>query len=215
MNRRIFIVFFALIAVLDLFVLSVHQDFRWLSKPLIMLSLITYFVYRTRKESYGQSLKKVFLISLFFALFGDILLLNEELFHLGLLSFLLMQAGYCICFFRQKAMFSRHQYILTAVLGLVVIVVLYHIWPYAGVMRIPVIVYSMTIAIMAILASSRDKDLDGYWLVLVGSLFFVVSDLIIGLNTFIPNLKLHGIWVMTTYSLAQFLIVDGYASSYR
>ena len=48
-----------------------------------------------------------------------------------------------------------------------------------------------------------------FWLVFVGSIFFMLSDSVLAINKFFSPVTAAGFWVMSTYILAQFLIIQG------
>ena len=92
--------------------------------------------------------------------------------------------------------------------GLLFYIVLY---PGLGVLKVPVAVYSLIIAFMAILAWMRSIKSSGwgYWLVAIGAWFFVISDTILAVNKFVDKLPDAGLWIMATYILAQYGIATG------
>lgn len=82
-------------------------------------------------------------------------------------------------------------------------------------MLIPVGIYMVVILIMAIVAYLRKGVVvnSSYQLVLVGALFFILSDSIIALNKFYQPLTGSNISIILTYALAQYLIVNGILKS--
>jgi uncharacterized membrane protein YhhN len=48
-----------------------------------------------------------------------------------------------------------------------------------------------------------------YFTVLAGAILFVFSDSLIAINKFAVGIPKSGIWIMTTYILAQYLIMSG------
>lgn len=193
---------FAIIVLLDLLLMHLLPEGRWLSKPLIMISLIYHYAQMSER-----SIDKMFFTAMIFALLGDIFLLvkDSNFFILGILAFMVMQVRYGQYFLRQQKFFGSYKYILST------IVIATCIWfniAFAdrfGELRIPVMVYSGAISFMAITAIAQEKSK----LILYGSLIFVLSDLLLAYNKFVNPLVKLDIWVMITYSLAQFLIVNG------
>jgi hypothetical protein len=51
--------------------------------------------------------------------------------------------------------------------------------------------------------------------VLLGAFFFVVSDSLLAWNMFFQQIAQGSFWVMSTYLLAQFLIVYGWVNSMK
>jgi len=80
-----------------------------------------------------------------------------------------------------------------------------------GDLFIPVIIYMLVILMMVTTAFLREGSVtkNSYILVFLGAAFFITSDSLLALNKFYNPLPLSGIWIMTTYAIAQFLIVLG------
>ena len=74
-------------------------------------------------------------------------------------------------------------------------------------MKIPVILYTGVIMVMALSALFRKAE--GSSLVLVGAVLFVSSDSLLALNKFDEPFMGARFWTMATYILAQFLIAAG------
>ena len=79
-------------------------------------------------------------------------------------------------------------------------------------MRLPVILYAIVILTMLTGAINRiDKVKKGsYYLVLFGAILFVISDSSIAVNKFSHHFESSGFVIMSTYIVAQYLIVTGY-----
>ena len=77
-------------------------------------------------------------------------------------------------------------------------------------MKIPVIIYALVISTMLLVA------IKGYFtwnsksgkLLLIGAVFFVLSDSILAINKFYVPIYLSSFWIMSTYLGAQFCIVN-------
>ncbi|MCB0648344.1 MAG: lysoplasmalogenase [Saprospiraceae bacterium] len=200
--KKYFPVVYVIIVLLDLVLMHLLPEGRWFSKPLIMISLI--YLYAQVKDG---AIDRMFFSAMIFALLGDVFLLvnKSNFFILGILAFMVMQVRYGQYFLRQRKLFGSYKYILSAI---VIAICLWFNITFSdrfGELRIPVMVYSGAISFMAITAIAQEKSR----LILYGSLIFVLSDLLLAYNKFVnPMMKLD-IWVMITYSLAQFLIVNG------
>ena len=81
-------------------------------------------------------------------------------------------------------------------------------------MLIPVGIYMIVILSMATLAYCRKGIVSrlGYFYVLIGAIFFLVSDSILALNKFYQPQVYASISIMLTYALAQYFIVIGMLS---
>jgi uncharacterized membrane protein YhhN len=85
---------------------------------------------------------------------------------------------------------------------------------YAGLaeMKLPVILYAIIILTMLTAAINRIDKVNkiSYYLVLSGAILFVISDSSIAIAKFSHPFKSSGIVIMSTYVVAQYLIVIGY-----
>jgi uncharacterized membrane protein YhhN len=193
---------FFIILAIEIYFSSIHQDIGVkVTKPLLMplLMLLAFKLNVIDRNLY---------IALFFSLLGDISLMfgGELYFMLGLGSFLLAHIFYILLF--------RGQFKLLKALPFAAATISYFLFIKSGIdknLLIPVAIYCMTITLMAIFAACRKTNHSSYYLVLIGSILFVVSDSLIAFNKFYAPLPASSFWVMSTYGLAQFLIVLGWS----
>ncbi len=189
-----------------------------LSKVFLMPLLAAYFFLKVPR----QNANIVFLValSLFFCWVGDILLIytgrGELFFMLGLLSFLLGHVFYILVY--RKAVWHKQK---TAILHykphwitpfLVYSLALYNLlWPQLGEMQLPVLIYTLVLMLMGIFTLNRYDltSLVSFRLVLLGACLFIISDSMIALNKFGYAFAHAGFWVMCSYILAQYSIVQG------
>ncbi|MGJ4748546.1 lysoplasmalogenase, partial [Leptospira sp. SA-E8] len=163
------------------------------------------------------------LLALLGSLAGDVfLMLPGNYFIPGLVSFLLAHLCY-LAVFKQQGMRwfpSRAGLLATLLIGGLMYALLW-----AGglpvALRVPVAAYVLVIALMAAQAIGRaralratDKD-QGALLVALGAGFFMVSDGLLAINKFVTPLPLASLWVLSTYFLAQLLIVRGWLRGLR
>jgi uncharacterized membrane protein YhhN len=185
--------------------------------PILMLILWTNMVRENRKMNI------IMFAALTFSWAGDIALEftseNGNIFILGLVFFLLAHIMYLVVFLTtpgKSSILSNRIYLLIPVLvfgfGLV-----YFLYNDLGDMRIPVILYAVVILLMLTGAINRIEKVNrkSYWLVLAGAILFVISDSAIAVNKFSMPFKASSIVIMTTYIIAQYLIVQGYIYQYR
>lgn len=203
------VLIFTIIGMADLLVLSFWPQYRAITKPLIMLSLLGYFYLETRQVDY-KNLKILFSCALVFAWLGDVFLLGQSYFIYGLLSFLVMQVLYTLSFVKDQNYYGRREWLYGMVLSTIVVAMNYYLSDHVGDMRIPVIVYTLAISLMSYVAYTRDFTWAGYWSVFIGTVFFLVSDSLLSLNMFRGPVQGFGIMVMATYIIAQWLIVKGF-----
>lgn len=195
-----------------------YQEYRLLTKPLIVISLMIYFGLK------GKHLpKRIFqftILAMCFSLVGDIVLLfdgrSPSIFMLGLFSFLLAHLSYSVVFISQRNIKYTNEYwiILLAILsfGIAIFLILMN---NLGEFMIPVMIYIVAILIMAITASNRMLNVGkrSYTLVLLGAFLFIISDSILAINKFNFPVPMANLWIMGTYSISQYLIINGLLAS--
>ncbi|MCP9765855.1 lysoplasmalogenase [Lacihabitans soyangensis] len=197
------VIFFIVLAV-EIYFSTTHQNnLVKFTKPLLMPLLIFMAFQLNIKE------RNLF-IALFFSLLGDVFLMfgSELYFMLGLGSFLVAHVFYILLF---KTQFN---FSLLKSLPFAAATFGYILFIKAGIgqnLLIPVSVYCFVITLMGIFAAGRKTNIHSYNLVLLGSILFIVSDSLIAFNKFYSPLPASSFWVMSTYGIAQFLIVLGWS----
>jgi uncharacterized membrane protein YhhN len=151
--------------------------------------------------------KMLLLAAIVFSGAGDVILdLGfQGSFIAGLVSFLIAHLWY-IGLFRLDISFGRIDWQPTLPAVIYPVAMAIFLWPYLGPLKIPVAVYVAVIATMMIFAINRQG---GGRTVIFGALFFVVSDSLLALNKFYAPHPAAHYAIMTTYYLAQYLIVSG------
>lgn len=208
--KKYFVIIYVIIFLCDSIVMTSLSDFRIITKPLLVISLMLYtWIY------YSFSSNKLFFCGLIFALLGDIFLIfkSESYFLAGLSSFLIMQIIYAICFFRQRGHLTGSKMIFILLLLIITISVLAFIRENLDNMFIPVLVYSFTIWGMVSIAILRKKNLPGYHSLLWGALLFLISDTFLAYGAFVSSFYGLHLVVMMTYVAAQYFIVINYTKS--
>jgi uncharacterized membrane protein YhhN len=186
---------------------------HFVSKPLIVLSLLVYYYYGTAREDRSVT----FILALLACLAGDVFLMSPDYFIPGLASFLVGHVLY-IFTYRQH----QNESTLTSLQGLQrvrlafpivlagtgLVVILYS---KLGDLQIPVIIYAAVITTMVLTALFRygRTSNESFWLIFVGAVLFMISDSILAVNKFLNPVTNAGLYIMITYVAAQFLIVDG------
>lgn len=208
---------FAIIFLAELLAITHHlKELRMVTKPLITISLMLFLYFSIKKKS--RVARRVQL-ALLFSLFGDVLLtfvsLKVDTFTFGLLAFLIAQLFYISAFYLDltKKTVIEHRFTLPIyfVFGFVWLFFFVYLSSYLGLMFIPVLVYSLTIVIMAVMASLRygKTNYRSFLWTCWGAVFFLLSDGILAYNRFVEQFDAADILVMSTYMLAQYLIVMG------
>ena len=200
-----FTIFYSIIFFLNLLFFTWLTEYRVVSKPMIMASLIGFYISSAKKQS------NAFLLAMIFALFGDIFLMfnGEDFFQIGLSCFIVMQVLYTFTFLKDRVNEIRSMIYRSLPVIFVSIAVINYLWDGLGEMRIPVAIYTAAISMMVISALIRRSNVTWYLPVVTGVLLFMVSDALIALSKFGPTFTGIEYGVMATYMLAQYLIVRG------
>lgn len=186
-----------------------------IDKPLIMLSLIGYYLSSVEDRS------GTFIRALFFSWAGDVLLIfvprSETFFIAGLVAFLISHLLFIQAYRQHKTPdmgrgllgTQKVRYSIPIILmGTGLVVVLY---PTLGALRLPVMLYATVLIVMVMSALFRYgfTTPSGFWMVFCGALLFMISDGVLALNKFLNPIPAAGFLVMSTYAIAQFLITEG------
>lgn len=212
--EKSFTIIFLAIVLLELFSSNIKSllPIHVIAKPLILLSLIFFFINQGKHLS--SKTKVITLLALLFSLAGDVLLMFTDIsasfFLSGLVAFLLAHIMYIIVFLDKKNS-KKIALIFITVLLIYAIGIFYLLKDGLGDMLIPVIVYMLVILTMVLTSTMRKDNVSNksYNLVFLGAFFFVISDSFLAINKFYQPVPLSKIIIMSTYSLAQYLIVLG------
>jgi uncharacterized membrane protein YhhN len=142
------------------------------------------------------------LVALMFSWLGDA---TGPYFLLKVLMFLLAQSCYVVAFwpYRRTSVWSRPGVLLAYVAVLAVLVAVAA--RDAGTLAIPVVVYGVSLTLMATLSTGLN------WLAGLGGALFVLSDAILAMDTFVGWFQLPDApwWNIACYLAAQLLLVWG------
>jgi len=203
---------YIIVVLLELLFIFFRQDeLRWISKPLLMPLLMIIFYIGAKKKT--GALFYLILSALFLSWCGDILL-QANLFIPGLVSFLLAHVCYIIYFKKagtnKKGLLQTKPLFMVPVL-LYIIFLLVMLFPFLGKLKIPVIVYSITIGVMLLMAinTRQQVNYNASNFFITGALLFVISDSLLAINLFAMQHLVLSLGVMATYATAQFLIIKG------
>ncbi len=218
-KNRISAIIFLIVAVANL--TSHILDIDWLtmvSKPILMISLAYYLIQSVPNNIRGKAFY-ITLVALFFSWLGDIFLMfsgdGVTYFMLGIGAFLLAQISYTIDFQFLKENYSKGFQFLWIICALIVIIYSVNIWIdlrlKLGDFFIPVLAYLIVISVMAISAGSRYRKTHtgSFILCYAGALVFMISDTLIAINKWHHPIENERLIVMTTYILAQWMIING------
>ena len=206
MNKIIPLIAFVLFSLIDFYGIYLEKQLMVnFAKPMLMITLFWYYYSNTKP------LNKYFVLGLFFSFLGDLLLLGtgEVYFIFGLLFFLIAHVFYIIMVLRLIPARKPKNFIMASVPFFLLFLILMNIlFAGLGSMKIPVIIYAMTISffgIVSLLLYLETKTKISL-ILLVGVLIFISSDTILALNLFYKTQSFYPLLIMMSYVLAQYLI---------
>lgn len=213
-SQRFLQAFLAFALLYSILLLTGNDVLTWYLKPF----LLPFLFYAVVKSGSFET-KKWLISALFFSWIGDCILLfapkGEVYFIFGLVAFLIAHILFIVLFTKQKSENKHFKSILfwigfMAVLSYLVSM-LSNLLPTLGDLKIPVCIYALTISIMLIMAikGAINWKNNAKSLVLVGAVFFVVSDSILALDKFHSPIASASYSIMITYLIAQFCITKG------
>ena len=218
--KKIFLYLFILVSAGVLLAEVGNADLVYLiCKPAIMIMLGLHY-WMTQRDQ-GQILSKSVVLAILFSCAGDTLLMLQgkdgNFFMYGLAAFLVAHIFYILAYRQHQSSDTSNELqglqkiryafpIILSGTGLVVI-----LFNRLGGMKIPVLIYAIVLTGMVLAALFRfgKTSASSFALVFGGAILFMISDSLIAINKFLEPLPTAGIWVMTTYIIAQYLIVTG------
>lgn len=219
-TRVLFLLYAAATASDLLAIIQQMDDVRVISKSILMPILIVYAFYRFADK---KGVFKLVLVALLFSWAGDILLLfdtrDQSLFVFGLGSFLIAHVFYIMTNAKARkpntsvGLIPTQQMRYLFILIMAGLAIIYIILPHLGDLTIPVIIYAAVLTIMTITALYRygRTETSSFSMVFMGACFFMLSDAMLAINTFVNDFVYAGFWVMLTYTSAQWMLVEGFA----
>ncbi|WP_320064317.1 lysoplasmalogenase [Micromonospora sp. RTGN7] len=171
---------------------------QWLAKPLLAPLLLLWLLRSGRRFD-------TFALGLIFATAGDVALLLPDgpAFLVGMGFFLGAQISFIVAFTRHRRppVAVVAGYLAAWALANVVL------WGPLGDLRLPVLGYSLALCLMAAAAAGVSAR------AAVGGAFFLVSDLLIGVDAAGITLPGRGLLVMSTYITALLLLTTAWAAA--
>ena len=169
--------------------------------PIILLLLQIYF-------SSNVLANQLLLFGLIFSLLGDLSLLRKNLFYLGLLFFLTAH----ILYFSLFIIFAIDVNWILVVPFIFYSIILFSLLNLASIIKSSaIILYMSAISLMGF--SGLNLYLERFdipsLLIFLGGLIFILSDSVLAYNKFKSHFKVAEIVILSTYYLAQTLIVIG------
>jgi uncharacterized membrane protein YhhN len=225
MKKILLHLLFIVIVAADLvgeFIQNVQVDH--IAKPLIMLWIGGYFLLYAK--NIDTKVVKLACLGFLFSWFGDLFMMfsGEFLYFVfGIASFLVAQVLYAFLFLRtinisgKKPFLKKKPFWLIPYIafGLIIYILLFN--QLDAVLKIAIFIYMTAILTMSAMALNRygNGHPISFSLVFAGSLLFVASDTLIAINRFLVAIPYEGLFIMTTYITAQYLIMRGILTQYE
>ena len=204
--------FYGLYSSLHSYYADSFERVRVWTKPLLMPLLGLFYYLAPGDSPWIYS-------ALLFAWLGDIALLKHSkvFFMLGLVSFLV---GHLCMSTHVVGLLSTS---LTAAAPVAIFIVILslalglfnYLRPHLGSLKLPVLAYCLVLANKGCLALILMWQIPNAYtaLVAVGALVFMVSDFTLAINRFVKPIQKAHLWVMSSYTLAQAMMVLGLSQS--
>ena len=195
---------FLIISGIELY--AVYTDnlgIRSITKPLLMISLGAAYYYSASKSNPWV------LAALGFSFLGDVLLMqdSEGAFLKGIASFLITQVLYVKLFYAwSKGLKNQYKGMIALPFIVLYMVLIYVLSPVLGGLLFPMAVYGFVLFSMGGVSVWVSVNKRNYTLG-IGGVLFVISDASIALGKYLWTTIDLGLLVMSTYILAQGLII--------
>ena len=180
-----------------------HQTY--LFKPLTFILIILFSIFQVPEVSIFY--KMMIIYGLAFSMLGDIMLmLPTDKFMHGLASFLIAHIFYIIAFVSDSIFPANILYLIPGlIIGAIILRILL---PRVEGKTIPIVIYSLVLILLLWQATSRLglSYSHSSIVALVGSIFFISSDVTLVFNRFVRKLKDGQLFILSTYYIAQLLI---------
>ncbi len=215
---------FLIISVLELsaHMFDLHEMSKY-TKPLLVPALMVYF-----KRSLVHPPNLSFMLAtgaLIFSWVGDVSLMYQHktmYFLVGLGAFAIALLLYVFAFAKARynsetSISAGRQIGYSAPFVLIGVLLLWQLVPAAGELAYPVIVYAVIMLAMVISAILRmdQTNTASFNQVFFGAVLFMLSDSLLALNKFLMPMENPGIFIMLTYLLAQWNIINGLLKHYN
>lgn len=196
--------------------LSIQQQYSLLAactKPLLLLTLITWFIKSTSPIT--GNFKQMILAALCLSLAGDVWLIfeksNPSFFIFGLICFLAAHVFYALSFNRLRTDNAVSvKWWLAIFVAAFYFSLIYMLFAHLGDMKIPVLIYGAVISIMLFIAIHFFfVKKPGSVFIVAGALLFITSDSLLAINKFYSPFANASTYIMLTYAFAQYYIVKG------
>lgn len=209
MRYPIFTIIFIILVTFEIFLPARIPEINLLTKGALVASIMTWYIVNVSRQN------KSYIIALIFALTGDLLLAfgTNEAFLLGMGAFAVMQILYISIFLRGYVKPSGWKLYISIALLLIYLIFIFGFGSKFKELYVPIAIYGALLTTMTITAVNI-RSL-GFSPISIGALFFLLSDVLIGIDKFIIALPMEHFLIITTYCIAQYLIAYGLIESFR
>lgn len=198
-------IIYAIVLAVDIgMVLADFQAARYITKPLLMATLGVYAL--VSAASLQQPSRNLVFLALLFSWWGDVFLIFDTFFVLGLASFLMAHVMYAWFFLRIRPV-ERFNWAAIAVITVYAVFLLCLLWPHLGLLRPAVLLYTIVISVMWF-STVRAFGLRPVPAI-TGATLFVISDSVLALHRFLSPFAGGEVVIMLTYGIAQWFLVKG------
>ena len=180
-------------------------NFRYIFKPISIFLIILIPIFHS-SAPFAINYKSLIVIGLIFSMFGDIFLMfRAKYFIYGLIAFLISHFWYIGAFTHNGFPKLSVLWVGFIILG---IIIYFIISKNMTKMKIPVLIYTFTIAMMAWTSTELYISTENirFFYSAFGAVLFIVSDGVLAFNKFRRSIKNERIIVLSTYFTAQWLI---------
>ncbi|WAC02066.1 lysoplasmalogenase [Lacinutrix neustonica] len=214
-DKKGFTVIYFIILLIDIVVKLYAEDvpFRYLSKPLVVVFLMIYYVLNNNETSVWR--KRFIYMALLCFLIGDILFIETEITPLYITATLLFIVGklfYAFRFSNQRDFSLVTLFPLFSICFIYMIVIMALVINSLGTFFMPTLIYLFVSLIVVLFAFLRKEEViyKSFILVLIGVIVAIFSETIVLIKSFYnPNFPYHNVLIMLFYGVSQYLIVYG------
>lgn len=180
----------------------------YVTKPLIMPLLILYYV------ASAQDINFIIIGALVCGFLGDVFLLDSKNhFTKGLLSFFCGHILYIVVFYLSFSIgdVKGFYFVLIVFYLIYAFLLAKRLFSYLGSLKILGTIYMGTIMAMSFISLLMMVQTFNIRTILIflGTIFFIISDSVLAFDTFKEKNANSGVIIMSTYIIAQFLIIIG------
>lgn len=205
MSATLSLLTYALVSLCHLLTADKNDAIRRATKPLLMpLLWLSYVIFGGDSNWVNLALLAAWL--------GDVALLNHSSrsFMTGLVSFLFGHLAMAMAIFALIPAAAPIPW-LSLIIGkfAIALAAFWYLRPHLGKLKTPVLIYCLVLASKGIVAIALAWHLGGFWswTLAAGALIFMASDLTLAINRFVVALPRPHLWIMSSYTLAQGMIV--------